>query len=270
MATEWIEKKILITVRTYPVPATKGVEISCTAGISTSGEWIRLFPIPYRLLDDDKQFRKFQWVTVSVTKAKNDSRPESYNPRVDHIKIGETLTTKNEWRARWDVVGPLLRPSMCAIQAERDLNGAPTLGLFKPTITRLLIEPITPDWTPKQQEALKQTLLFQESPEQPLEKIPYDFKYEFRCNNPSCNMHTMLCTDWEMGQSYRRWRRQYGAGWEAAFRQTYEHDMIQRYDTHFFVGNLHQFPNAWIVVGLFYPPRQATGDLFAKIERARG
>jgi hypothetical protein len=33
-------------------------------------------------------------------------------------------------------------------------------------------------------------------------------------------------------------------------------------DTHFFVGNLHQFPNAWIVIGLFYPPHQTTRDMF--------
>jgi hypothetical protein len=25
-------------------------------------------------------------------------------------------------------------------------------------------------------------------------------------------------------------------------------------DLHFFVGNLHQYPGTWIVVGLFYPP----------------
>jgi len=38
--------------------------------------------------------------------------------------------------------------------------------------------------------------------------------------------------------------------------------MKDRYDTHFFVGNLHQFPNAWIVVGLFYPPKTPELDLF--------
>jgi hypothetical protein len=40
--------------------------------------------------------------------------------------------------------------------------------------------------------------------------------------------------------------------------------MIEKNDTHFYVGNLHQFPNAWIVIGLFYPPHQATKDMFFK------
>jgi hypothetical protein len=50
----------------------------------------------------------------------------------------------------------------------------------------------------------------------------------------------------------------------AAFRQCYETEMIDRFDTHFYVGNLHQFPNAWIVIGLFYPPPQNMNDLFSK------
>jgi hypothetical protein len=48
-------KRILITVRTYPVPATKGVEVSCTAGITEGQQWIRIFPIPYRFLQPDRR-----------------------------------------------------------------------------------------------------------------------------------------------------------------------------------------------------------------------
>ena len=40
-----------------------------------------------------------------------------------------------------------------------------------------------------------------------------------------------MCTDWEMGQSYRRWKSKYGDGWEAKFRQKYEFEMIQNNDT---------------------------------------
>src|SRR5689334_5931600 len=102
-----------------------------------------------------------------------------------------------------------------------------------------------------------------ELPDTQLEKIPYDFKYEFRCADPDCRGHKMSCTDWEIGQSYRQWRRDYGRDWEAAFRNRYEREMIEKFDTHFFVGNLHQHPGTWIVVGLFYPPkRQPVPDLF--------
>jgi hypothetical protein len=35
----WIKKRVLITVRTYPTPAKKGIEVSCTAGITDDGKW---------------------------------------------------------------------------------------------------------------------------------------------------------------------------------------------------------------------------------------
>jgi len=38
--------------------------------------------------------------------------------------------------------------------------------------------------------------------------------------------------------------------------------MIEKNDSHFFVGTIHQDPGSWIIVGLFYPPRPATADLF--------
>jgi hypothetical protein len=91
---EIIKKRVLITVRTYPVPATKGVEVSCTAGVTDDGKWIRLFPLPYRLLEDERKFKKYQWINVNVTKAKSDSdRATDYRTvqsRVDAKAIGVT------------------------------------------------------------------------------------------------------------------------------------------------------------------------------------
>lgn len=264
MATQWAKKRVLITVRTYPTPASKGVEVSCTAGVTDDGKWIRLYPIPYRTLDEDKRFAKYEWIEVEVTKARDDPRPESFKPNLDTIKIGDPVPTTDDWRLRKNILRPLIRPSLCAIQSERDKNGFPTLGLFKPKIDRLVIDPADPpDWTAEQLAKLNQTLsMFQARPSSQLEKIPFDFRYEFRCQDATCQGHRMMCTDWEMGQSYRRWRREYGNDWERAFREKYERQMMEQFDTHFFVGNLHQFPTAWIVVGLFYPPRQTTGDLF--------
>jgi hypothetical protein len=264
MVAGWTRKRVLIVVRTYPTPAKRGVEVSCTAGITSDSEWIRLYPIPYRSLDEDKQFTKYHWIEVDVTKAKGDTRPESYTPNLDSIKLGDKVPTGDGWRARRQLIQPLLRPSLCGIQKDRDGRGSPTLGIFKPAkITRLVIEPADADWSTEQREKLNQTLsLFDRAPAAQLEKIPFNFKYEFDCGDAECSGHSLSCTDWEAGQSYRKWRKQYGSDWQAAFRKKYEHEMINKFDTHFFVGNIHQYPNAWIIVGLFYPPRQTSGDLF--------
>lgn len=251
-------KRALIVVRTYPTPAKHGVEVSCTAAITDKGEWLRLFPVPYRFLDTDKRFRKYQWVEISVTKAK-DHRPESYKLDSTSIKIlSDPLPTANEWQARKDVIFSLKRHCLCCIQKERDEKGHPTLGIFRPkVIERLIIKAEVPTWTPAQLAILRQGHLFQKPPTHELEKVPYSFRYQFRCDESTCTGHTMICTDWEMGESWRRWSKDYGAGWEAKFRQKYETEMIERFDTHFYVGTVHKHPSAWIIVGLFYPLKPA-------------
>jgi hypothetical protein len=261
---DWVTKRILITVRTYPVPARKGVEVSCTGGITDDGKWIRLYPVPYRSLEESRRFKKYQWINVSVTRPRNDARPESFTPRLDSLQIGETVSPADNWRARREIIRPLMRPSLCAIRREHEEKGSPTLGIFKPAhITRLTIEDAEqPNWTAEQLNILRQIPMFEKAPTDELEKLPFDFKYQFRCSDDSCSGHHLTCFDWEIGQAYRSWRREYGDDWEPPFRNRFDSEMINKKDTHFFVGNLHQFPTSWIIVGLFYPPLPGTGDLF--------
>jgi hypothetical protein len=252
-------KKALIVVRTYPTPAKKGVEVSCTAAITDKGEWLRLFPVPWRFLDTDQRFRKYQWVELTVTKSK-DHRPESFKLKPDGIKILSSVTPGNEWQERKDVILPLRSHCLCCLIRQRDTNGHPTLGVFKPKkIEKLVISEAEPEWTPAQLSILRQGHLFVKNPKAELEKIPFKFQYKFLCADDSCTGHTIICTDWEMGESWRRWKREYGNKWEEKFRERYEKDMIEKYDTHLYVGTMNGHPHVWIIVGLFYPPYPSKG-----------
>jgi hypothetical protein len=261
-------KRALIVVRTYPVPSVLGIESSCTAAITDQGEWLRLFPVPWRLLERNQQFRKYEWVQVNVTKAGDDSRPESYRLRPEGVRIlSKPLSTDNAWKARKDIVFPMRAHCLCCLTRQRDAQQYPTLGIIRPaSITRLRISPaLNSEWTPSELAMLRQQNLFVDAPKRELEKIPFVFRYEFRCPDDACVSHTLMCTDWEMGQSYRQWKSKYGDRWQGAFRQKYELEMIQRNDTHFYVGTVASHPNRWIIIGLFYPPREAEsaqGDLF--------
>jgi hypothetical protein len=248
-------KKALIVVRTYPTPAKKGAEVSCTAAITDNGEWLRLFPVPWRYLAAEEQFRRYQWVEVTVEKA-SDSRPESYKLTQNGIKIlSPPLSRDNEWLLRRETVDPLRAHCLCCLIKKRDADGHPTLGVFKPkTIERLIITPDDPNWTQAQLDILTQGHLFAKGPKQQLEKIPYKFQYRFLCDELSCTGHTLTCTDWEIAEAWRSWRNQYGDKWEEKFRQRFETEMIEKLDTHFFVGTVRAHPSKWIIVGLFYPP----------------
>jgi len=243
-------RRVLITVRTYPTPAEKGIEVSCTAGVTAE------FPVPYRFLDEDQRFTKYQWIELKVSKATSDPRPESYNPDLTSIKVAsKPLSTTRSWAARKEIVLPLKAHCLCCLQRSRDETKIPTLGLIHPKlIKRLLIEKDTPAWSPDQLAKLQRLPLFGSMPKNTLEKIPLRFKYEFSCDDGSCPGHELSCTDWEMGQAFRRWKRKYGSDWERYFRQKFEFEMVEKKDTHFYVGTIHGHPATWIIVGLFYPP----------------
>ena len=256
------KKTALIVVRTYPAPSKKSVEASCTAAITDKREWLRLFPVPWRLLPQDQRFRKYQWVEITVTKPRDDSRPESHRLKPDSIRIlSGPLPTDGAWRARKEVVFPMLSHCLCCLQKERDATGRPTLGIFKPKIIeKLTIKSESAEWESGQLAALRQGHLFEEGPPEQLEKIPFSFRYEFRCDHDECTGHRIICVDWEMAELWRKCKDDYGDnGWESKFRQRYETEMIGKYDTHFYVGTVHLHPQTWIIVGLFYPPKTQPG-----------
>jgi len=228
--------------------------------VTDDGHWLRLFPVPWRFLQTDQRFLKYQWVEVDVVKA-SDHRPESYKIVKDGIRIlSRPLSTADAWRARKRIVFPQLSASLCELIRNRNKNKHPTLGFFRPeSIEALLISPAkSQTWTPEQQVVLRQQELFDKRPKQILEKIPFDFRYEFRCSDAQCPGHRLKCTDWELGESFRKWRPEYGEAWEAKFREKFEAYMIRR-DTHFFVGTLKARPHIWLICGLFYPPRDVGG-----------
>jgi hypothetical protein len=49
-------KKVFITVKTYPTSSKKYDELVCT---TKDGNWIRLYPIEFRKLPYDKQYKKY-------------------------------------------------------------------------------------------------------------------------------------------------------------------------------------------------------------------
>lgn len=252
---KWQQKRVLIVVRTYPTPAHKGAEASCTAGITEDGKWIRLFPINYRQLEPQQQFHKYDWVDVRVAKA-SDPRPESYTVDLDSIQVVSSVSYKQGWQARKEIVLPLEAPSLCWLMRERDEHKHPTLGIFKPReIQRLVIEPDEEDWTAEEKEKLRQPNLFNQRPLIELKKLPFRFSYQFTCDDAGCTGHQHSCTDWELGWSFVKWRERYGQDqWEEKFREKFERDMIEKRDTRLYVGTLGAHPHIWITVGLFYPP----------------
>ena len=57
--------RVLITVKTYPTISGKYDELVCTAGFREDGSWIRIYPVPFRKIAYDQQYKKYDWCTSS-------------------------------------------------------------------------------------------------------------------------------------------------------------------------------------------------------------
>jgi hypothetical protein len=256
----YAKTRVLITVMTYPHPSESHQELVCTAGITESGQWVRLYPIDYRYRPHNQRFRKYQWIEIDLAHqgAKNDNRRESRNPDLESILLlGEPLSADDSWRARREIIDRLPHHTVLELRALFESEKA-SLGIVRPTeILDLKVEEVERDWKPQWQGVLDQFSLFGGQPKS-LEKLPYKFSYVFRCADTGDKPHTAMIEDWELGVLYRREVERLGdeQAAVASVRKKFLDDICHSSrDTRFFMGTVFPY-NTWVIIGVFWPPKQ--------------
>ena len=250
-------KTLLVTVKTYPSPSKKYIETTCVSGITDDGRWIRLHPVNFRSLEEESRFPRYSWIRVRVNKSTQDHRPESYHLDIDNIEHLRKVSTKNEWDERRSIVEPMLSRSVEELADNLESQGT-SLGVIRPKeITRFRIEKTTSNWSQEELAKLDRQQLFAFRTVPLLEKIPFDFIYEFYCNDPRCRGHKMKVLDWEVGQAYRNWSKgKTLTEWQEMFRNEFDYKVRHFYDSLFFLGTLSAHPKNWIIGGIFFAPKQ--------------
>ncbi len=238
------------------------------AGMDEDGSLIRLFPVPFRLVSKDQQFKKWQWIKTKVRKAKSDHRPESHNILIDTMQGGDEVSTKREWEERRALINKLrLFSSFRAIEADQEAKGT-SLALLKPArVVKLeIVQVANPDWTDAELAKLvqeqKQGGLFDEDKPavRTLRKLPYDFYYQYECDTADGPVqHRHKIVDWEAGALFWNCKQRHGDGWERAFRERME-NRLPAADLMFLMGNIHRFQDQWLIISLIYPPHQKQGS----------
>jgi hypothetical protein len=262
--------EFLPLVKAYPALSRKYGEVSCVAGVLMSGPgspaWIRIYPVPFRSLSDDRQFAKYQPIRVRVQAHSGDRRPETRRPDRDSIEIaGPPVASANGWARRRRFVEPLIAPSMCEILRRQQVDGT-SLGAIRPReVLDIEIEPadVAAGKRDIAQAWAAQASLLDEIPSderthqvRELEQMPWTFKYHYRCSDPHCRTHHQSIIDWEISRFYHRIRHQ--ADWRERLKARWIGELCApERDTAFFVGNQHQHPNAFLVLGVWWPPVEA-------------
>ena len=270
--------KVLITVKTYPTLSEKYDELVCTAGFREDGSWVRIFPVPFRKLDYQNQYKKWQWIEIDLVKNMSDFRPESYRPTdLDkEIRILDKVDTKGDWGKRKMLVKDKIWYNMTELIATaKDSDIGTSLAIVKPKeIIDFVWKSCDRDWDKLKMDRViankAQGSLFDEAETRlvfrVVKKLPYDFFYIFTTEDGKTRK--IMIEDWELGALY--WNcldNAKGNEKEACIKvkEKYLNEMRHKCDLHFFMGTTKQYhnvaPNPFIIIGTFYPPKIDTQQL---------
>jgi hypothetical protein len=271
-------EKILITVKTYPTLSRKHGELVCTAGLRMNGTWMRIYPVPFRLLDYEHRYSKFEWIETTFSKNTSDPRPESFRLNDPHSiqKVGE-MDTHDDWRERREIVlgkAQVYDRLGCLIKAAH--ANELSLAVFKPTTILDFVWEADEDkdWDPAKVEEMRSKgdqgeLFATEHWRETLElipKLPYKFFYRFADEEGRESKLRVL--DWETGQLYWNCLRNAEGDEGIALqkvRQKY-FDTFIKTDLHFFLGTTLSYhawaANPWVIIGVFPAPYVLQRTLF--------
>lgn len=200
--------KVLIAVKTYPTLSEKYDELVCTAGFLEDGSWIRIYPIPFRKLNYEKRYKKWQWIELDLVKNTNDFRPESFRPRdiEQNIDIIGSIDPRH-WDRRKEIV---LKNTYCnmndLIAEAKNPDKSTSLAVFKPKqIIDFVWEPCQREWDKKKLDKVlanqAQGNLFDAEETKKIfnvvRKLPYEFSYKFTAAGGT--QHKLMIEDWELG-----------------------------------------------------------------------
>lgn len=268
------KRKVLITVKTYPTLSKKYDELVCTAGILDDGSWVRIYPLPFRKLEYENRYKKYQWLEIPLQKNRSDPRPESYNVvDINQIRfLGKPVGTKNGWEERKRIIFDKnqIYNDLSKLIDKASKNEL-SLAIFKPhELIELASVETDRKWNKDKLSILKQKArqlsLFQTEEEVKREfsivdKLPYKFFYQFR--DSMGKESRLMIEDWEIGALYWNCLKKYTNGDEQKaiemVKQKYFNEFSKK-DIYLFLGTTKQFhgwaKNPFVIVGVFYPPQE--------------
>jgi hypothetical protein len=243
----------VVIIKAAPQVGQRHGETVCCAGIDLYGNWLRLYPVSFRLLEDRKKFGRWDRIQFKWRLPNDDTRPESR--RVDQDSIDIVGELKKAERERF-----LAKSIVTSLQRER--GAGRSLALLRPEILEFVVEKkeaseITEE-TARFEALRAQTDLFakQTTPYQP---CPYRFRYRYRTDDGE---RFGTCQDWETEAAFFNWSRQYGEAQAADEVRKVFGEEYPRKGMLLAMGTHSQYPDTWLINGIVRLPDIEQGALF--------
>lgn len=271
--------KVLIAVKTYPTLSEKYDELVCTAGFLEDGSWIRIYPIPFRKLDYEGQYKKWQWTEIDIVKNESDFRPESFRPNNidEEIILLDKIGTENNWGKRKEIVLNNVWDNMeKLIEDSKHINNKTSLAVMKPKkVIDFVWEEVDREWNKDKLTKVianqMQTSLFEQEAKiffKVVDKLPYEFSYKFITEDGK--ERKLMIEDWELGMLYWNCLKSANGDESIALKKVREKffDLfVNKRDLYFFLGTTKKFHamnsrNPFIIIGTFRPKKENQFKLF--------
>ena len=240
----------MILIKAQPHRSSRYFETVCCAGVGRDRQWRRQYPVPFRILQDDQKFGRWQWVSYDFVAPKDDRRSESQKV------ISKTLTAKEKMKPseRANFLAPLVLGSLLEADARRD-----SLTLIRPREIRLEAKEKLPselaNETLKHRELANQLSLLEEDEEvEPL--TPCRMQFILHWSDQDGKKHRQECDDWETVTAFNRFDRMYGERLAVKYlREEYEDayfnaGLVLGFSTHSRRNIENAARNQWLLVGL--------------------
>jgi hypothetical protein len=233
----------IILVKASPQFGKQHGETVCCAGLSVQGEWLRLYPVTFRTLDQASQFSRWDRIRFRCRRPQNDPRPESR--RVDHQSI--EIIGQLRQSERQNFLGRVEVTSLNAVRAKSQ-----SLALLRPKNPQFSIERKE---AAEIEEERARNKAFAAQPDMfnsaaaiiPYEPCPYRFIFRYETDDGA---RVGTCQDWETDATFFRWGKHYGEDKALAEMQRVFGDEYPQKGMAFAMGTHSLFPETWLINGV--------------------
>lgn len=232
----------------------------CCAGVGRDGKWRRQYPVPFRILNEEQKFRRWNFIQYEFTKSSDDRRNESQKVVPESIVV--TGEIKKSERAK--ILNPLVRPSF-AVSDEL----AESLTLLRPsaiTLAHTKKSASEMEHERARHAELANQLSFFDKTAKPLDPCPIQFVLRWKDADGKSRQHD--CDDWETSSAFMRFQREYGEVRAIEIlRDKYENQYFSAglalaFSTHKRRNKTVATNNQWLLVGLIRLDENLQPDLF--------
>lgn len=236
------ESEAIVIVKAAPQVGQRHGETVCCAGIDLEGNWLRLYPISFRTLEEGQRFGRWDRIRFRWRRPKDDGRMESRRVNQASLQIVGKLRKSERERV-------LSRLIVTGLNEER--RAGRSFALLRAEFISFAVERKSDDELEKEarvfEEIRNQPDLFYAKHVIPYKPCPFKFKYRHKSDDGE---REGTCQDWEIEATYYKWSKEYGETYALREMQRVFGEEYPSKGMLLAMGTHSRYPETWLINGI--------------------